>query len=37
VSLTGQPKHYAQTLLTLAELRVQLAPSANGGNLFTRV
>jgi BlaR1 peptidase M56 len=37
VSLTGNPQQYAQTLLTLAELRVQLAPSANGGQLFTRI
>jgi beta-lactamase regulating signal transducer with metallopeptidase domain len=37
VSLTGNPQHYAQTLLTLAEMRVQLAPSASGGQLFTRV
>jgi beta-lactamase regulating signal transducer with metallopeptidase domain len=37
VSLTGNRQHYAQTLLSLAEMRVQLAPSANGGELFTRI
>ncbi len=37
VSLTGNAQGYARTLLTLAEMRVSLAPSANGGQLFTRV
>jgi beta-lactamase regulating signal transducer with metallopeptidase domain len=37
VSLTGNSQQYAQTLLTLAEMRVQLAPSANGGQLLTRI
>jgi beta-lactamase regulating signal transducer with metallopeptidase domain len=37
VSLTGNARGYAQTLLNLAEMRVNLAPSANGGQLFTRI
>jgi beta-lactamase regulating signal transducer with metallopeptidase domain len=37
VSFTGNVQSYAQTLLSLAEMRVQLAPSATGGQLFTRV
>jgi Zn-dependent protease with chaperone function len=31
VSLTGASQHYAQTLLTLAEMRVQLAPDREYG------
>lgn len=37
VSLTGDSRSYAQTLLSLAEMRVSLAPAASGGVLFTRV
>ncbi|MGL4610280.1 MAG: M56 family metallopeptidase [Trueperaceae bacterium] len=37
VSLTGNRQHYARTLLTLAEIRMGLAASANGGQLLTRI